>query len=595
VVDFNKKGARLQPRRGISTIVGAAIFLVLFASATSTFFIAMDAQRDTINSQRAISDAIMEKTKEKFSIAASTDESNNNRLGIQVKNQGTNPVEIDDIWIVNKSGNFPAKKYLVDYKDSVIPPGYGSNILENTPLFMQTDDYDIKVVSTLGTIEKSEFNVGGNNYLRATLLAIPPDVKINKNVTLTMHVENIGNTRLLNVAPFYDVPNISTPIDPPVPPTPTPVDLDPGESVFFTWQYTVKGAGLAAGNKIIFDNYADATIEGIPTTVVKSNNVQESIKLLEPDLSEIIILTDDLISRPEMFMIFPSPFGDVGSADLGKGLFGMNVVNPTGQTIKVSKVVISAFTPQPSSNNRYFGLSCAPEQISPSTGFWECPIENQLAWHKGAGAPISIPPYSVAQFLVKVSPDDLPSSTTDIESMVIHGNVFTSIGQFGKAGYGSSIDNENAIVQVFLSTGYELFQNNQILSSVSGIQSGIPQTFYATLANNHTNAAFAVSNAEFIINVPKGWSQPTISRSDGFISVNVIPNPDTSYQIVGTLDSADNISGTAGDEARTIQFVSTPPVITNTQMYVMYMLADGNTANGWRIGPLAEVVLQVIP
>jgi archaellum component FlaF (FlaF/FlaG flagellin family) len=146
VVNFNKKGPRLHPRRGISTIVGAAIFLVLFASATSTFFLAMDAQRDTINSQRAISDAIMEKTKEKFSIAVSTDESNSNRLGIQVKNQGTNPVEIDNIWVVNKSGSYPAKKYLIDYKDSVIPSGYGSNILENTPLFMQTDDYDIKVV-----------------------------------------------------------------------------------------------------------------------------------------------------------------------------------------------------------------------------------------------------------------------------------------------------------------------------------------------------------------------------------------------------------------------------------------------------------------
>jgi archaellum component FlaF (FlaF/FlaG flagellin family) len=594
VVDSNKGGG-LNKRRGISTIVGAAIFLVLFASATSTFFIAMDSQRDTINSQRAISDAIMEKTKEKFSIAASVDETNGNLLGIQVKNLGTNPVEIDDIWIVNKSGSFPAKKYLIDYKDSVIPPGYGSNILENTRLTMLPDDYDIKVVSTLGTIQKSEFNVGGNNYLRSTLLAIPPDVKINKNVTLTMHVENIGTTKLLNVKPFYDVPNISTPLDPPIPPTPTPVDLDPGESVFFTWQYTVKANGLVAGNKVTFDNYAEATIDGMPPTTVKSNDVKESIKLLEPDLSEIIVLTDDLLSRPEMFMIFPSPFGDVDSADPGQGLFGMNVVNPTAQTIKVSKVVISAFTPQPSSNNRYFGLSCSPNNIYPPTGFWECPIENQLAWHKGAGPTIDIPPFSVSQFLVKVSPDDLPSSTTDIESMVIHGNVFTSLGQFGKAGYGSSIDNENAIVNVFLSTGYELFGNNEIFSSVSGIQSGIPRTFYATIVNFHNDPSFAVKNAEFIINVPKGWSQPTISRSDGFISVNVIPNPDSSHQIIGTLDSADDISGTLGDESRTIEFVTTPPVITNTQMYVMYMLADGNTGNGWRLGPLTEVVLQVVP
>jgi hypothetical protein len=42
VVNFNKKRAGLHKRRAVSTIVGGAIFLVLFASASSTFFIAMD-------------------------------------------------------------------------------------------------------------------------------------------------------------------------------------------------------------------------------------------------------------------------------------------------------------------------------------------------------------------------------------------------------------------------------------------------------------------------------------------------------------------------------------------------------------------------
>jgi len=93
----------------------------------------------------------------------------------------------------------------------------------------------------------------------------------------------------------------------------------------------------------------------------------------------------------------------------------------------------------------------------------------------------------------------------------------------------------------------------------------------------------------------KGGGAPVITRSDGFSSVVVIPSPDTSHQIVGTLDTLNPITGNVGDETRTIQFDTVAPVVTNTQMYVMYVLADGATGNGYRIGPLAEIVLQVTP
>lgn len=550
----------------------------------------MDIQRDTVNTQRAISDSVIEKTKEKFAISVSTDKDNSNKLGIQVKNMGTNPVEIGDIWIVNNSGTYDAKKHLIDYRDSVIPPGYGADILAKTPLTMTTGDHTIKVISTLGTVEKSELTVGGSNNLRAELLAIPPDVKINQNVTLTMHVTNIGNTRLLNVAPGNNVPSVNPSFDPPDPPTPFPVNLDPAESVFFTWKYTAAGASLTSGQKVNFEGNATATEEGTGFSVV-SNQAYEEITLRDPDTSETIVLTEDLLSRPGMFMVIPGPFGDASA----KGLFGMNVVNPTDQTMKVNKIVISALVPRSSSSDKFFGLACTPENVAPGTGTWECPINNQLAWHKAPDPAISIPPFSVAQFLTKVFPDDLPGSSIDLESVIIHGNVYTTVGQFGKAGYGSSFDVDNAIVNVFLSSDYELFDNNNIFSTVLNIQSGTPITLNATIANYFPDTDYEVTEAEFIINVPKGWGAPAITRSDGFSSVNVIPNADTSHQIIGTLDILDPISGMPGDEARTIEFQTTAPVVTNTQMYVMYMLADGQTKNGFRIGPLTEAVLQVTP
>ena len=137
-------------RRGISTIVGGLIFLILMTSAFSTFYIAFDFQQETINTQRDVSRDLVEKTQEQFVISAGADPNDNNRLGIQVKNQGPNPVEVANIWIVNKSDvNEPANRYEVNYQDVFIPSGYGAPILENTPLYLNPaygSDYTVRVI-----------------------------------------------------------------------------------------------------------------------------------------------------------------------------------------------------------------------------------------------------------------------------------------------------------------------------------------------------------------------------------------------------------------------------------------------------------------
>ena len=111
MVNFSSNNSKLNKKRGISTIVGGIIFLILLTAGFSAFFVAMDVQSDTIDTQRIISDSIIDKTQEQFAIAVATDETKNNPLGIHVKNQGPNPVEISNIWIINKSeANQPIKK-----------------------------------------------------------------------------------------------------------------------------------------------------------------------------------------------------------------------------------------------------------------------------------------------------------------------------------------------------------------------------------------------------------------------------------------------------------------------------------------------------
>ena len=559
----------------------------------------MDAQRDTINTQRIISDNIMEQSQEKFAIAVSADDTNKNRLAIQVKNLGTNPVEVGDIWIINNSGNFPAKKYLIDYKDSIIPSGYGSNILDSTPLFMNVDNYDIKVVSTLGTIEKSELTIGAGNNLRATLLAIPPEVKVGQNVTLTMHVENIGNTRLLNVAPVNDSgklhPNISPEFTTPHPTPPQPVDLDPGEGVFFTWKYVTTGA---ANTLVDFNANATAT-EDITGFSMKSNTAYEEIELKTPDVTEVIVLTEDLISRPAMFLTIPAPFGDCGNSCSDEGLWGMNVVNPTAQPMNVSKIVISAIVPRSNPGDKMFTAvpACDLTPISPLIGTWDCPSDNQLVWEMGTGPlddPQIIPPFSVYPFLATVEPGSVSTSSISIEATIIHGNVFTSVGQFGKAGYGSSMDFFfQAIANVYLSDVKEGIGITNMMSNVSAIVPNTLVRFNATIAEFDTNVATSITDGELIVNIPKGWGVPTVIDSDGFNLKPILSFSDGSHQIIGTL--TDVLDGTPGDVARTIQFDSLAPDVSSTQMYVMYILANGITNDDYSVSPLAEVILQVTP
>jgi len=139
---------------------------VLLTAGFSTFFVAMDVQSDTVNAQRTISKSIIEKTQEDFEIEVTSDDSNNYQLGIQVKNEGPNPVQISNIWIINKSeANEPATSRDVSYDDAFITPGGETQILEKTPIKMKHGEHDIKVVSVLGTIvTEKKFDPGNPGF-----------------------------------------------------------------------------------------------------------------------------------------------------------------------------------------------------------------------------------------------------------------------------------------------------------------------------------------------------------------------------------------------------------------------------------------------
>jgi hypothetical protein len=397
----------------------------------------------------------------------------------------------------------------------------------------------------------------------------------------------------LGVTPSGNYPNISPPFTSAIPPIPTSVDLDPGEGAFFTWKYKTTGV---AGTIVDFDSNATATMADMGYQV-NSNVATESIKLLVPDVSDIIVLTQDLLSRPEIFMNIPSPMGDV-SAVPEKALWGINVVNPTGQDMFVSKVVISLISPRANSNDVMFDAAsgaqeCAPETVPPTPNNWTCPENNQLMWEDIA-SPVRIPPYSVFPFNALVHPNKLAGGSDSLSAVIVHGNVFTTVGEFGKAGYSTSFDNAmTSVVNVYLSSVVDSLNKNHIISNVTGIISGSPQTFTfkVVMADFEGGAHQIDAGGRLIINVPKGWTVNQASINGfGKFTTSYQSFGDTSSQIIGTLN-APLISGGV-----TIQFDATAPIVTNEQMYVMYILGDGGIDNDFfSIGPLQEAVLQVVP
>ncbi|MBI4131848.1 MAG: hypothetical protein HY476_05095 [Nitrosarchaeum sp.] len=581
-------------RRGISSVVGALIFTVLMIAGFSAMSLALDSQSDIVNTQRVVSDAELKKQQEQFGIAVFTDA--NNILNVSVDNKGQNPVEISRVWIINKTlATQPATPFSVNSNDAFVPTGFTSNVLSNQLLYMMPDTYDVKVISTLGTVKIAELTVGSGSSsgLRAELITDPPDVIIGQNVTIAMVVTNTGSSTIESIVPG------SVTVSPPLAvlasssPIPASVDLTPGESVLFSWDYTISGG---SGDDVTFSSYASGT--DIDGPVVISNTVSDVSTLRLPtDGGSTInpdIVTDDLLARPQLFFIIPSSQGESENAE---ALWGINVVNPINAPMEVSKLIITAFAPGANANNIIFdrsGGDCTFNPVSPTVGpdtDWSCPSENALMWQDNLN-PIIIPANSTRAFLTKVEPGK-PTGNIGLESILVQGSVFTTLGSFGKSGYQSTMSSDTtSIVNVYLSNLSDSRSSSDIQSSRIGISPNSVQTFNIVFADMDSSSTTVInSGAKLIINVPKDWEDVTVTGNYGFVGTPTVTEfGDTSHQIVGITSES---LGSATNPTDTITFTARAPNLTSDKLYVMYVLAQGTTLDGFSIGPSSEIILQV--
>jgi len=648
-----------KKRRGLSSVVGALLFVVLMVATFSVLGVALNTQTDIVSTARDVSDTDLKKQQEDF-VIDNVLQAPGEPLQVNATNLGQNAVEIFTMILTNSTdtaGGFPTATIEIPSDTSFLAPGHNkppTDVVKTLNLKLDitpdgiSETYTIKLISSLGTIKKLEIICNdtfcgtgggtGTSGIVAQLFLDGPTGVNTKTSTVVMFVTNTGELPLTDVAPNFGNPtpdcddmwtsNVTNAVSPCNFDSLSPVDLAPSQTWMFKWDGRISGA---IGDIFLFCNTATGTLPD--TSTITTILDCDDLEVIDPndcggcgEGGETIILIDDLLIKPSIFMTIPSPFGDATDADLAKGLWGVNVANPTDQDMTISKVTIVAFPPGGNANDIVFSGAksgpkrCFEEDIKPLTGpppegDWVCPRDNSVMWQNFT-VPLLLPANSTKSFMLLVSPGDIFVSNQNLDALIVQANVYSTFGSFGKAGYQSTMyERDSPIVNVYLSDAADLrtgFIGN--VNDIANYTSGI--TFNAVLADMDDNPlTFINAGAKFIINVPREWTFEGFISCDGFDDVedgdcdltdsnfpSVTLHSDGSTQIIGT---STNIigDGTTADftdpsEAKKISFTVRSAPVEFPRLYIMYILADGivSTPDGDRtIGPLAEVVLNVDP
>jgi len=661
-----------KKRRGLSTIVGALLFLVLMVASFSVLGIALNSQTEVATTSRDIAAIELKKQQEDFTINSILQESGK-FLEINATNRGQNPTEIFTMIMTNKSDiGQPTKTYQIPSDTSYLAPGDDDptdvvNTLDlNMTLAANPGDpdreYDIKLISSLGTIKKlkllcNDVDCGGGTtgagIMQIQIFLDGPTGINTKTSTIIMLVTNNGDAKITNVIPdFLDSPDCDNILFSQTGSgtadftncnfeSTSPVQLVPGQTAFFIWDGTITGQ---VGDVLTFCNNAS----GIDPNPVLGEPFGpgapcDTLEIIDPNDCGLADcgggdgdddpLDEKFITRPELFLTIPSPYGTPGTPIGGndepdRAIWGANVVNPTDTTMFIHKITITAFPPASSENFNVVApggsqdVDCKPQDISPGignvpsalpfnpggphqldeAGSWSCPGSNTIMW-RDYDNPITLPPQSTFPFLVALMSADPVQKNA--ESVLVDSTVYTTSGSFGKGNYQTTSYNKGLYANIFATTDWENpLDFDNMITSVSNIPSNTTARFTVVLTDFDTDEnTFINATSKIVVNVPRAFtevkvitaetSNPGILIGATDIEPSVVIHPDKTTQIIATVPG--QIGDINGLEYVVLTFEARAPVVTKEKLMVMYTLANGQGTNNNSVGPLSEIILIVVP
>jgi hypothetical protein len=412
----------------------------------------------------------------------------------------------------------------------------------------------------------------------------------------------------------------------------SPITLDPHGSVLFTWD------GVIAGDIDAVFTFCSAVSGDHPDDgpITSGGPSCDSVSVIDPNdcngcgpPGDEDPLDEKFITRPELFLTIPSPFGESPNGQPDRALWGANVVNPTDTTMYIHKITITAFPPASNDNFDVIepggstGHACLPQDISPGNGtipsllppsptaphaadeagFWTCPGSNTIMW-RNYDNPIELPPQSTYPFMVKLMGKDPVSKNA--ESVLVDSTVYTTSGAFGKGNYQTTTYDDGMYANIFATSDWtDPLNFDKWISSVSDIPSGFEQEFTVVLTDFDSDLATHINaTSKVIINVPRAFTlvDTIMTESSGFLvedngppeldEPSITIHPDGTTQIIATLE---NDLGDSADEVAILSFKATAPIVPTQKLMVMYVLANGIGTNNNSVGPLTEIILVVVP
>ena len=579
------KTCNFKSRNAVSTIIGTFFFVIIMAGAFTAFILMMQTNSNFLNTQLGASQNEIEKIQGQFTIAAAYDDTGavGKKLCVSVKNAGSTPLEIADLFIINKTNN-EARQFDIDFRDAFVPASSIRQILTNQPITLRPGIHDIKVVSTSGITQTTELKVFATSSpdprFNVTAFAYPVNAASGQNVTVGMHVFNRMNTTLINVQPngdpFVDPAeavsegfNFVT--------TANITRLDPNESTTFMWEPEFVGG---VGSKLNFTVRAKALVEGCTSSSYIFNSDSALVKVVPGVRKEIL-------AKPEILVTFPNLYGESagsGGADRDRGYFVIAILNPTNNAFKINQVAVQMTSPDnPSMVSSIVG-------VKPSSGW--TPVASIVYW-KGTGtSAVFVEPFGVAEFIVAVEPS---GTLTTVPINAIFFNAYSTFGQFARGPFTVGTTSTTSTVLSVISK--TTFSGTEPIFAIPDVPSGTVKRFNFTMANLGQTA---ISTGSYmLINVPAGLKDITNvtatagqdGLSTGLKVYSMKEFDDGSIQIPVEIIT----TNLAAETNRTYSFRATMPTISVPAHYIITALANGTTTGSEIIGPLTEVVVQVCP
>jgi hypothetical protein len=450
-----------------------------------------------------------------------------------------------------------------------------------------TTSYSVRVITESGSSASAEYLPVASTPIPMTLYVIPPTITTGENVTILYAVtNNVTNSN----SPLTISPKITSSIScGGVGCTLTKITSAPGTVVIH------KGA-----TALIKEVYR---ADGPPSTVMTFNASYTGAKAgnYVIDKGTIIVVTlsqgvvTSIATKPDMYLILPGPFGKSSQ----HGLWGAVVVNPTNSTMKVSRVLMTAFTGSHTGATQVVQSGCATTAIAPSTASeWSCPHDNQIQW-KRLGSPLTLAAGEIYTFLVRAQPKGLPAGEEE-PGATVTATVYTDIGVFTKTGYTVGMHSiSEPLGNVYMTDSTDqgttgALNNAKMFGHLNNISPATTRTFYVVFADLDTNStSYVNAGGRLIINVPPGFANVTVTFSSLFSTPTVVNRADGITQIIGV--TTGNTGDSATGEAKTIAFTAVTPSPGKDTTYLMFAFIDGvtNSNPAFSAGAVAEMAIEI--